>query len=984
MTTPTPGITRWTSSIRSAMMNDPGRQFFEDQVQSQGFLFLEEYLDNIWAAAKQDSFVDLVKTPGRRRASPQKARPLPIHAPILDISDEKEDVFQSAPLNPETPSPTPASKLHARADDSPQQPRPRHPSLSQFPSLGAPSPLKKSTRQTRGSSIEPAPIATPGTGLTGNHTSWLAKVREAKAMEVNNKRASVTASGLAAPSGSLKRKSGELPDGMPLHGTDSEGRRAKLPKTSADITELFHLEPQPKASSALRVPEADVRATKSADDVHTMPEDRGVDMIDSLKKAVETLRARTGKSLAGNLAEVGTYDALPTIQEVSSTATDAFSKANSIRPSFSAPTLMREVGAPAPSNRALTPPTFDEPVTDSAPQTSRETDKRLSISDLVPKRDKNSVTSRESANDISISTTPPDSPPVAKKPTFFAPGGPVFNKPPPVFVPPPAANLKSSSTDSAALPKESAFKLPDYPLRAPFGLGLQSTKLSKSPPRVPLSQQSTQSSLFSDNIFDPQKNVPGWAPRSQDTQATSPGSQPVPEEKEPQDDLDDDDSWRMEDKFASTNQMWTPFAGITTVEDSMTWSTAPSQSQIGGKSPRQDPSEEELFTTGRSGQLQDVAEDSDQSMDIDDDMRKDVLEGGKPTVALVATHPNAMQSQMSLASSSGESSQAVGFFGHATKLVSTMLGVNKKNKTEPPKSLQLAAAVAKKQQEEQDRKATRLKEMEARRQAVLQKKVELDRVKAEEEEKKVKDDADRRKKEREETTGKRPLVKVDTKPVEDDSTKKRKVVNEIPKAKPPSKEKKDPAPTRLTKPSPNPSFKAGTLAKQSSTASLSQTSNVKAVPAEKPSTKAAAASAKGKGKAPAPVDYDDAPPKKVVQSQMAARAQAQLLEAEPPMASELIELPEPNSEYSDSEDEGRAKFAAPEWTQSPELRAALESQSTMNPDDIFGPVRPLRMEDIFRTRTSRFRARSSSANWSGPDGLKQEEEREYARRMGFR
>lgn len=122
--------------------------------------------------------------------------------------------------------------------------------------------------------------------------------------------------------------------------------------------------------------------------------------------------------------------------------------------------------------------------------------------------------------------------------------------------------------------------------------------------------------------------------------------------------------------------------------------------------------------------------------------------------------------------------------------------------------------------------------------------------------------------------------------------------------------------------------------------------------------------------------------KKGTKLQMAVHPQR--LNAEPPIASEMIELPEPNSEYSDSEDEGRqGKHDAPEWTQSPELRAALESQSRVNPDDIFGPVRPLRMEDIFRTRTSRFRARTSSANWSGPDGLKQEEEREYARRMGF-
>lgn len=67
------------------------------------------------------------------------------------------------------------------------------------------------------------------------------------------------------------------------------------------------------------------------------------------------------------------------------------------------------------------------------------------------------------------------------------------------------------------------------------------------------------------------------------------------------------------------------------------------------------------------------------------------------------------------------------------------------------------------QQEEQDRKAARLKEMEARRQAVLQKKVEEGKVKADEEGKKVREDAGRRKKGHEENTGKRPLVRTDSK-----------------------------------------------------------------------------------------------------------------------------------------------------------------------------------------------------------------------------
>jgi hypothetical protein len=67
------------------------------------------------------------------------------------------------------------------------------------------------------------------------------------------------------------------------------------------------------------------------------------------------------------------------------------------------------------------------------------------------------------------------------------------------------------------------------------------------------------------------------------------------------------------------------------------------------------------------------------------------------------------------------------------------------------------------QQEEQDRKAARLKEMEARRQAVLQKKVVQVKVKADEEERKVREDTERRKKGREENTGKRPLVRTDSK-----------------------------------------------------------------------------------------------------------------------------------------------------------------------------------------------------------------------------
>jgi hypothetical protein len=126
-------------------------------------------------------------------------------------------------------------------------------------------------------------------------------------------------------------------------------------------------------------------------------------------------------------------------------------------------------------------------------------------------------------------------------------------------------------------------------------------------------------------------------------------------------------------------------------------------------------------------------------------------------------------------------------------------------------------------------------------------------------------------------------------------------------------------------------------------------------------------------------------PSQMVQSQMAARAKAQIEASKPTIPSESIELPDINSEYSDSEDEDRPRtYDPPDWAQSPELRQALEQQSTINPDDIFGAVRPLKMEEIFKTKTSRFRARTSSANWTGSDRLTVQEELEYARRMGFK
>lgn len=630
-----------------------------------------------------------MKTPGRKRASPQKARQAVTAHPISKALSDEEDVFRCDDLKLSSPPPhtTTTQSSEPIIVDSPPQIRPspsaviekteadpqplpsipsgpsmfvdmsvplkeedtsasggiaRNSSLSQFPSLAAPSPLRKSLRNTREPSLEPNLTGTPGTGLTGNHTSWLAKVREAKAIEVTNKRASVAPT-FVTPSAGLKRKSDQVPGSLPDDGDDGEERKAKVPKRSADISEAsHHLERQPPVAPAPQVPATDVRAAKSADDITTMEMDPEADMMAPLKKAIETLRARTGKSLAGNPTEIYGQEPSPVDLEIATSKVidDALPQSHALRPSFSAPVPIHKAAAAAKDIiLTSTPPKASKANQVSEPTTippPREESRRLSVSDLLPKQDRSNA-SRTSSNEISISTTPPDSPPAAKKTAFFVPGGPVFNKPPPVFVPPPATKPETSVASTVSnVPKGNAPEPSSYSLGAPFGLGLQPTKLPRSPPRNPLSAQSTQSSLFSDNVFGSHNDAPAGVPRSQDTQITSQESQPVVEEGQPAD-IDDDDSWRIDDKFAETNQLWTPFVGVAAVEDSMTWSTNPSESQIGKMSPRQDPMEDTMDVAGRSHQSQVVADESDEDMDVDDDgeVENDVLEEGKPTVSLV-------------------------------------------------------------------------------------------------------------------------------------------------------------------------------------------------------------------------------------------------------------------------------------------------------------------------------------------------------------
>ncbi|KAJ3088141.1 hypothetical protein HK102_009467 [Quaeritorhiza haematococci] len=96
-----------------------------------------------------------------------------------------------------------------------------------------------------------------------------------------------------------------------------------------------------------------------------------------------------------------------------------------------------------------------------------------------------------------------------------------------------------------------------------------------------------------------------------------------------------------------------------------------------------------------------------------------------------------------------------------------------------------------------------------------------------------------------------------------------------------------------------------------------------------------------------------------------------------------------SDEESDDHDEsprgkGKSKPNVPTWAETPNLMRTLEAQTVQDPDEIFGTVQTCHLEEIFKgSRKNKFRARTSSANWTGMDRLTEEEEREYKQKMGF-
>ncbi|KAF9456187.1 hypothetical protein BDZ94DRAFT_1292946 [Collybia nuda] len=1129
------GLLDWSNAVRLSMANDPGRQFFHDQVKTHGFLFLQDYMDNILCKTKSDSLIELVKTPGRKKPILKKPNPVsklsnsitlsfevdgseedpaPIntfHKALLTVKDAnvtnispiqpefehtaekqpKETVLSAHPLIPDVTPTTSKKNAHktelfvsnhpepnelsiiAEDDEAPERSQisisitrmdgppvpedhlnatgsssdtfysialvspvsekrelpqmsplaylpstrnigciiPNRPVMNsepveecsskvlatlmptlvptsdpssggdfgsmdastcdpkiiipQFPVLPAPVPLRKSIRVPQDPSVG---MITPGATL-GGRTSWLKKAREAKAMEGSARSAEISTSTgppilPASLHNVLKRKSSDTVTFSETTDPESGERQPKSAKViEGDIAPLKS-----------RVPQKSQKEEVIGDNVFQSPSQYQQEgMLDRFKRTVEGLGARVGKSIGKPL---GAGAAVSALAEARAAAEARVAERNNKEDQSTKLTAV--VASTTPDMTTHMGARSTATLKNESPKVSPSRDmvQRLSISDLFsPNDSKTKITSKGSQNATqhtpgtqqgpsdenqlnreSITTTPPESPPATRS-RLDSRLISALDKPPPVFIPPiPAAVVAGKGFTT-------------YP---------RSLKQHNF-----LHGQSTLESIKPDLLFD--DDAPEWPPTQNAELSLRFDSQSQEKNTNP---LDEDDSWPVDEKL-SVGVQWTFGVGIDK-EDSMTWSTMPSQSQAANivSLDNDDALGRKKSVEGQRGSaISDyfdiVVDEEGYDTTPDDNELEDMLSMINPIKSKTTRNEGQTMTVSALSSQSQP-----GFLGQTSKLISSTSSTSKKGKPGVEKVLQMAAVAAKKQQEESDKKATRLKEMENRRQLAMQRKAEDDKAKLQDRERKLKEEGERRKREREETTEKKPLKFASGPKKDDDNAKKRKITVEPDRKNEPKK----PVPKSTSAPKSSMKQPVALSSSAAYNASLQTIANTMTNPAEAKSSKPSATLLQ-KGKviaAKTPVSDDDlSQPSQLVQIQMAARAKAQLQAAkqiaEPTVQSESIELPDINSEYSDSEDEERPRtFNPPDWAQSPELRQALQVQSTINPDDIFGAIRPLKMEELFKTRTSRFRARTSSANWTGSDRLTVEEERSYVKRMGFR
>lgn len=513
----------------------------------------------------------------------QPLPPIPaVSSPITHIRDALTAPLPTLPASSSAPA---LINMVVPLNDSPSRNLAHKSSAPQFPTLRAPSPLRKSMRvvvePSMGAGVLPSAAPAPAQpSALGKRTSWLMKAREVKAMEgiIHNKTSILgPGAGTMGPSGNtvapLKRKSGDMLAAAPLASdkTDDE-RRTKVAKASN-----FNSAPQTSKDSLnqgtsmpTRTPASILAPTRAVHlpEEHWEPlndKEEEASFIGVFKRTVEGLGARAGKSMGKSLGGGVAAAALAEARAAAEARVAERNKVNEEQVTVSEDSFT---------------PGVEEIQVATEDVRSRELERKLSISDIVPTNESPVAFRSSSAADESVSTTPPNSPPPTRisGSSFIPPPGPVFNKqPPPVFMPPIPKQV-------APLAKEFSFNLPTstFTLPPPISLGLparlKSSPSSRDPPLASGTQQSSQASTFSDVVFDQVEDIPAWMPSTQDTEYTDGSESQIQRAKFATPEDDDDDSWPLEEKLAASEQGWTPF-NFNTKEDSMTWSTLPTESQ---------------------------------------------------------------------------------------------------------------------------------------------------------------------------------------------------------------------------------------------------------------------------------------------------------------------------------------------------------------------------------------------------------------------
>jgi hypothetical protein len=461
-----------------------------------------------------------------------------------------------------------------------------------FPTIGAPSPLRKSMLIPR----EAIPTLPSVAKLPQQPTrsSWLVKAREAKAIEENSKRATASSGHLASLTerssmAKMKRKSGEMADLEFVHREDD--RKNKVAKTTSDQGEAVKASANAGSEPANFMQSEVATVTKmQTDSPHEHYEDHfeglndekptsdSNDLINNLKRTVEDFSARAGKSLGkslgGNAATVlaearAAAEARIAMRHASETDVTTASSVDLATDATSA--------TPAPVSTPPQPPTISVPPASDGKESGRSSNQRntkdrLSVSDLVSAFEGKTKTTEpippqsnvappnstaasfKDAANASTSTTPPQSPPPRRVP--------VEN---------PSLQKTMETNTKAPSSKTTIF---DGPTLFSHLLGAETLK-----PHEQLNGESqstltsTQPSMFSDGIFT--SNSQNWLSSTQETQFTDPipsqsslftFSKPV-EGKQGIADGDEktaNESWHLDDKF---EQAWS-------ADTSTTWNTA--------------------------------------------------------------------------------------------------------------------------------------------------------------------------------------------------------------------------------------------------------------------------------------------------------------------------------------------------------------------------------------------------------------------------